>query len=124
MIPSSSFMPDFRFCRRPDYPQRSDIRQHFSVFCSSEDSGPRRERLSESDIVCQKKAWIAVFVGVENLLNSHKLVRFECYRFVCWKNWERSAVQLALDLLFPTDCFGSNPSSSSGNACPDRFSKK
>ena len=39
-----------------------------------EDSGPCREGLPQPDIIGQKKAWISVFVGAEDRLNSGKLV--------------------------------------------------
>src|SRR6201987_3228647 len=51
------------------------------AFDDLEDSGPCREGLAQPDIIGQKKAWIAFFVGAEDFLNRRKLVGFECYRF-------------------------------------------
>src|SRR5262249_44970980 len=79
------------------------------AFDNLEDSDPCREGLSQSDIVCQKKAWIAVFVGVEDLLHSNKAVRSDCYQFLCRNNWAPPAVQLPLDLLFPTELLWFEP---------------
>src|SRR4029077_15461583 len=79
------------------------------AFHNLEDAGPRCEGLSQPDIIGQKKARIPVFVGAEDLLNSCKLVRFERYQFLRWNIWDPSAIQLPLDLLFPTELFWFEP---------------
>src|SRR4029077_2214349 len=57
------------------------------AFDNLEDSSPCRESFSQPDIIGQKKAWIPVFVGAEDCLNSCKLVGSERYRFLRRSNW-------------------------------------
>src|SRR5271165_5617506 len=74
-----------------------------------EDTGPCCEGFSQAYVIGQKKTRIAAFVGAEDLLNSRKLVGLQRNHFLRWNAYECFAVQLPLDLLFPTELLWFKP---------------